>query len=671
MNMQHELTPLVYLSEKKDPTIKKAVEQSGSKFKLFSLTEFNSLQQHSQDYSHFIFLADENNLKRLNHILKNNFNNNNLDRFYIIGLGENAFNILDSENSDSSYPQWNVIISPFQLNQVKLALKNARQHLLNKLEVDRLKQRLHLQNLELRELYDIGIALSAERNPDALLEMILKKSREITHADAGSLYLVETVDSIPEDEKNYFANKQLRFKLAHNDSVKISFKESVMPIQKQSIAGYVALENQFLNIPDVYDLPANCKYGHNRSFDESIRYRTKSMLVIPMKTHKDEIIAVLQLINRKKEWDTRLTSPEIIEQEVVPFDDKCVDLACSLASQAAISIENNRLYEEIKNLFEGFIRASVLAIEQRDPTTFGHSERVATLTVALAKKVDRIDTGKFKQIKFTREEVQQINYAALLHDFGKIGVREDVLIKAKKLFPHELDAVKNRFKIFKQATELRFSNEKITCLLREEKEKALSLISRWDQEARNRVLELDRYFHIILELNEPTVLKQTGFEMLRQISSIKYNENGSSQRLLTTREFEVLSIPKGSLSKEERKEIESHVTHTFNFLSKIPWTSELKRVPQIASTHHEKLDGSGYPHGLNSGQIPIEAKMMTIADIYDALTAWDRPYKRAVPLDKALEIIQWEVKDGKVDPDLFQIFLDARLFELVKKPDRV
>jgi HD-GYP domain-containing protein (c-di-GMP phosphodiesterase class II) len=433
----------------------------------------------------------------------------------------------------------------------------------------------------------------------------------------------------------------------------------------------VALENQFLNIPDVYDLSDNSKFNHNRSFDESIGYRTKSMLVVPMKTHKDEIIAVLQLINRKKQWDTRLSSPEIIEQEVIPFDDKCVDLACSLASQAAISIENNRLYEEIKNLFEGFIRASVLAIEQRDPTTFGHSERVATLTVALAEKVDKIDTGKFQQIKFTREELQQINYAALLHDFGKIGVREDVLIKAKKLFPHELDAVKNRFRIFKQATELKFSKEKITCLLQEEKEKALSLISHWDQEARNRVLELDRFFHVILELNEPTVLKQTEFEMLRQISSIEFSENGSSQRLLTTKELEVLSIPKGSLSNEERKEIESHVTHTFNFLNKIPWTSELKRVPQIASTHHEKLDGSGYPYGLNSEQIPIEAKMMTIADIYDALTAWDRPYKRAVPVDKALDIIHWEVKDGKVDPDLFQIFLDAKLFELVKKPDLV
>ena len=669
--MQREMTPLIYLKQSQDPVITQAVEKLGSNFQSFDLEKDNFFPKHIQDFSHFVFLADEHNLKKLSKTLKENLSKNYLDRVYIIVIDESAVNIFERENVQKFIPNWNILKPPFSMKQVELMLINARRHLLEILEVERLKQKLHLQSRELRELYDIGIALSAERDPDALLETILKKSREITHADAGSLYLVETIDRIPEDENNFFVNKQLRFKLAQNDSVKIDIKESVMPIEKKSLAGYVALTNEFLNIPDVYDLPADSNFGHNRSFDESIGYRAKSMLVIPMKTHKDEIIAVLQLINRKKHWDTHLKNPEIIEQEVVPFDDKCVDLASSLASQAAISIENSRLYEDIKNLFEGFIRASVLAIEQRDPTTFGHSERVATLTVALAKQVDRIDYGKFKQIKFTREEIQQINYAGLLHDFGKIGVREDVLIKAKKLFPHELDAVENRFKIFKQATELQYSKEKVLCLLKEERERALSIISNWDQETRERVEELDRYFQIICEVNEPTVLKQTGFEMLKQISTIEFSENGNSHKLLTSKEIEVLSIPRGSLSENERIEIESHVNHTFNFLSKIPWTSELKRVPQIASAHHEKLDGSGYPNGLTSDEIPIEAKMMAIADIYDALTAWDRPYKRAVPVDKALEILEWEVKDGKIDSDLFQIFLDAKLYDLVKKPDYI
>ncbi len=666
--MQHEQTPLVYLSEEQDPIIKLAFDQLRSEFRVFNINELNFLKHISHEYSHFIVLVDEFNLKKLNHKFVTGLKSSNLYRFYIIALGENAFKLLDYQNS---YPQWNVLRQPLNLDQVKLALKNARKYLLNKLEVDQLKQTLQLQNQELRELNDIGIALSAERNPDTLLEMILRKSREITHADAGSLYLVENINDVAEDENNYFANKQLRFKLAHNDSVNITFKESVMPIEKKSIAGYVALEGEFLNIPDVYDLSANSNFGHNRSFDQSTGYRTKSMLVIPMKTHKDEIIGVLQLINRKKSWDARLTSSEIIEEEVIPFDNKCVDLACSLASQAAVSIENTRLYGEIQRLFEGFIRASVHAIEQRDPTTFGHSERVATLTVALAEKVGRIDHGKFKNIQFTHEEIQQLNYAALLHDFGKIGVREDVLVKAKKLFPHELDAVKNRFKIIKQATELKFSKEKIACLLKEERERALSLILTWDEETKNRIRELDRYFQIICEVNEPTVIKKSGFEMLKQMAGLIFRDNGNRQRLLTSREIEVLSIPKGSLSNEERKEIESHVTHTFNFLSRIPWTSELKKVPNIAYAHHEKLDGSGYPHGLTDDKIPIEAKMMTIADIYDALTAWDRPYKRAVPVENALQILQWEVDDGKIDPDLFQIFLEAKLYDLVKKRENI
>ncbi len=668
--MQHEPTALIYLAEKEDPTILEAIRKMGPQFRRILDDNTKNLAQILKKYSHLILLADIPSLNDLNSGLLEDAKNGKLSNCYIIGLGAEATWLLEKDFLQDGIPAVNLLVPPFHVDQIKLAIHNARQFLLNRIEAERLRQTLKMQSLELRQLYEIGIALSSERNPDTLLEMILRKSREITGADAGSLYLVEAVENIAENEHDYFANKRLRFKLAHNDSVDIPFQETVMQIEKQSVAGYVALTNEVLNIPDVYDLPSDAKFGHNKTFDQIIGYRTKSMLVIPMKTHKDEIIGVLQLINRKRNWEAKLIDSTIIEQEVIPFDEKCVDLACSLASQAAISIENNRLYEEIKRLFEGFVRASVHAIEQRDPSTFGHSERVATLSVALAEKVDSVDHGKFRNIRFTRQDIQQIHYAALLHDFGKIGVREDVLVKAKKLFPHELDAVKNRFKIIKQATELRVSKEKIIYLLKEERQKALSLISALDRETRERIMELDRYFQIICEVNEPTVLNQSRFEMLQQIGSIVFNDNGSPQKLLTSKEIEVLSIPKGSLSREERIEIESHVTHTFNFLSKIPWTSELKRVPLIAGAHHEKLDGSGYPHGLREEQIPIESKIMTIADIYDALTAWDRPYKRAVPVEKALEIIQWEVNDGKVDGDLFKLFVDARLFELVKKPER-
>ncbi|HEX9973226.1 MAG TPA: HD domain-containing phosphohydrolase [bacterium] len=665
--MQHQLTPLIYISKAFNPVIATVIGKLNSHFDLKYLNKYEELSKILSDFPNSILLCDEKNFELISNQLKSDNKDIFNDQLSIIVMGNDAADILNKLNDGNPPFLINFLQQPLDATQTALALINARKHILNKNEVYQLKQKLQFQNQELRQLNDIGIALSAERDPDALLDMILKKSREITNSDAGSLYLVEIKDDVAEDGTNYFANKQLRFKLAQNDSVKISFKESVMPIEKKSAAGYVALTNNFLNISDVYKLSADSQFSHNRSFDDATGYRTKSMLVMPMKNHKDEIIAVLQLINRKKNWDARLSSDANINQQVIPFDEKCVDLASSLASQAAISIENNRLYEDIKELFEGFIRASVLAIEQRDPTTFGHSERVAALTTAIAEKVDGIDSGIFQNIKFSREQVQQIKYAALLHDFGKIGVREDVLVKAKKLFPHELDAVKNRFQIFKKTTQLDYTQEKINTLLQLDKKLALVQISLWDRKAQEKIADLDRYLQLVYELNEPTVMKKDDFALLDQISEIIFEENGRPEKLLTSREIQVLSIPKGSLSPEERNEIESHVKHTFNFLSKIPWTSELKRVPQIAHAHHEKLDGSGYPLGLNNDQIPIESKMMAIADIYDALTAWDRPYKRAVPVEKALQILQWEVNDGKIDRDLYQIFLDAKIYDIVKK----
>lgn len=669
--MQHEQTPVFYLSEKVDSSIENVIQNVGPTFKLIRPESTQHVSTYLQNgYSHFILILDSKNY-RTYVIDPDQLGSIDSSRFCVIYYDSNGLDVLDENLEQTRIPLFSLLSVPLNKRQAALTLLNAQKLLLSKLETRHLKNKLKLQNQELRELYDIGIALSAERDPDKLLEMILNKSREITLADAGSLYLVEKKDGIADDENNYFANKQLRFKLAQCDSVNIPFKETIMPIQKKSIAGYVALSGQVVNIPDVYHLPENSEFGHNRSFDESVGYRTKSMLVIPMKNHKDEIIGVLQLINKKMSWNAKLISPEAIKNEIIDFDEKCVDLASSLASQAAVSIENNRLYEEIKNLFEGFIKASVHAIEQRDPTTSGHSERVAILTTELAKTVDRADTGRFRHVSFSRNQIQQINYASLLHDFGKIGVREDVLVKAKKLFPYELDALKSRFKIVKQATELDYSKEKISVLLKEEREKAFNRFKNLDENAKKRIVELDHYLEFICEVNEPTVLKETGFEMLEQIAEIVFRTNGDSTKLLTPREVEALSIPKGSLSDREREEIESHVTHTFNFLRRIPWTTELRSVPDIAHAHHEKLDGSGYPRGLNSEEIPIQSKMMTIADIYDALTAWDRPYKRAVPVEKALQILQWEVNDGKVDADLFKLFVEAKLFELVKKPDDI
>lgn len=538
-----------------------------------------------------------------------------------------------------------------------------------KKEIQLIQQKLQLHRQELTELNQIGIALSIERDPDALLEKILFQARKITSADAGSLYLVEKNPDSPAVENNFWADKQLRFKLAHNDSLEASYSEFVMPVAKKSIAGYTALASHPVNIDDAYQLPQDSPFQHNRSFDEKMGYITKSVLCIPMTSHQGEMIGVLQLINRKRNWAVKLTSAEVVAQQIIPFDQHCIDLASSLASQAAVSIENMRLYEEIKHLFERFIVASSHAIEQRDPTTSGHSTRVAEITVALAQKLDGIDRGPYKGVKFSGDDIQQINYAALLHDFGKIGVREHVLIKEKKLYPEQLQIIKYRFKFIKKVVELLYSRKKLDYLFNNDRKGAERFLASIDHELKQQLEKLDSYLEFILQANEPKVLAEGGFEKLKEISELTLQDNGELTHFLTEDEVDLLSIPRGTLNAEERLEIESHVNHTYNFLTKLKWPTHLKSVPQIAQSHHEKLNGEGYPNKLSKDQIPLPARMMAIADIYDALTAWDRPYKKAMPTERALSILKEEVELGCLDSELFRLFVEDKIYALVAKPE--
>ncbi|NLP12552.1 GAF domain-containing protein [bacterium] len=526
-----------------------------------------------------------------------------------------------------------------------------------------LQQELDLRSRELSDLNKIGVALSAERDAIKLLELILSKAREITAADAGSLYLIEKIPNAVSREGDPWADKQLRFKLAQNDSLHIDYQEFVLPIQRQSMAGYAVVSGNPLNIADAYHLPKGSEFQHNRSFDERTGYHTQSVLCIPMKSHQGELIGVLQLINRKQ----RPEGSPAARPEIVPFDDRCVELASSLAGQAAVSIENMRLYEDIKRLFEGFILASVHAIEQRDPTTSGHSERVAVLTVAMAEQVDRSNRAPFQTVHFNRDDLQQVKYAALLHDFGKIGVREHVLVKAKKLYPEQLEMIKLRFRYLKKMLEAKTSREKISFLLSRDARQVRTMLSRLDQRFMAELHDLDGLLQFILEANEPRVLPENDRLHLFDLGRKIVQDEEEATPLLNPDEIQLLSISRGSLSEKERQEIESHVTHTYNFLSRIPWAAHLRDVPLIAYAHHEKLDGTGYPRRLPGEQIPLPAKMMAIADIYDALTAWDRPYKKAVPPAKALAILEEEVKVGKLDAALFTLFVEAEIYKLVNR----
>ncbi|MGZ7040097.1 MAG: HD-GYP domain-containing protein, partial [Thermoanaerobaculia bacterium] len=486
------------------------------------------------------------------------------------------------------------------------AIKRAYQFLYQKMRADHLERQLSDRTRELQEVSEVGIALSTVRDHSVLLTMILSKARELSRADAGSLYLL--------GEEN--GEKVLRWKLAQNDSIDVSFEERVLRITKKSLAGYVALTGETLVIDDAYALPKGVEYEINRSFDEENGYLTRSMLVFPMTNHVGDIIGVLQLINRKRAGAPKKLTAATVPSEVIPFDQATIDIMRSLSGQAAVAVENNLLYESIERLFEGFVTAAVTAIEQRDPTTSGHSFRVADLTVELARIIDSVEQGQYRDVRFTVDQIREIRYASLLHDFGKVGVREQVLVKEKKLYPMQLETIRYRFEYVMKAIESECTKRKLDYVLELGRDGYEEFCARADAEAREQIEKLKSDFAFVSQSNEPTVLPEGEFQYLQQLALRDYEDiEGGRRLLLQPEEAKILSIRKGNLDPLERYEIESHVTHTFNFLLKIPWTKDLVSVPHIAYAHHEKLNGAGYPRKLNADDIPIQSRMMTVSDI--------------------------------------------------------
>jgi HD-GYP domain-containing protein (c-di-GMP phosphodiesterase class II) len=511
---------------------------------------------------------------------------------------------------------------------------------------------------ELTEMSDVSAALGTERDLLTLLEMILSQARRMTGSDAGSVYLVER-------EGEHGTPRALRFRLAQNDSLpELALEEYTVPLDASSVAGYVAATGQSVNIADTARLPRDAAYRINRSFDERSGYRTKSMLVIPMRTHRDEVVGVLQLINRKRSPAAKLDSPEATEREVLAYDARAVELGRALAAQGAVSIENSLLYESIERLFEGFVTAAVTAIEQRDPTTFGHSGRVASMTVRLAEALAVGGVGPYRGLQFTRAQLRELRYAGLLHDFGKVAVPESILVKEKKLYPSTIEAIGHRFAFLIQAAELEFERARSRHLLEHGRERYDEMVRELEGALRKRRLELERYRQAIIAACEPTVTPEGTFAEVIELGGRTFLDmDGEERALLTPCERRQLSIRQGTLDEEERREVEAHVDVTFRFLQQIPWTQELRGVPEIARGHHEKLDGSGYPRGVSGDAIPVQTRMMTIADIFDALTASDRPYKRAVPRDAALDLLRDEARGGKLDAHLLDTFVAARVWE--------
>lgn len=527
----------------------------------------------------------------------------------------------------------------------------------------------------LPRLLAIGTALSACQDPDQLLSLILQSSRELTCSDGGSLYLVDRSDP---------AQPCLRFQIFQRDSLRSDgAAPPPLAIDDRSLAGYVAATGKSLNLADVYAIDANQPFHFNPSLDQRLNYRTCSMLVLPMLDQTGSVIGVLQLINRKRQPGQILTAA-IAPAETQPYSAFEATLLRSLASQAAIAIERTILQRSIENLFEGFVRASIKIIESRDPCTMGHSERVAQLSVRLAEQVHAIAHGELATHRFSSAQLQELHYAALLHDFGKVGVPEAILNKAEKLHPEERQGIAYRLQLLQQQLQLEQARRWLSPTLTDAIQAAgldhAELNCVWcqrfgsDRDLQAAIARLQQAGQLIHDLNQPQVLATPAYRdrlaeveaELAWLASLTVTDwDGQPRSLLSTEEVEKLLLPKGSLTPQERQAIESHVSHTFAFLQEIPWTGPLAQVPQIAHAHHERLDGSGYPLGLTQAQIPMPAQIMAVADVYDALTASDRPYKPRISVDKALQILTWEARDRKLNAELVQLFHQQQTFQVL------
>jgi HD-GYP domain-containing protein (c-di-GMP phosphodiesterase class II) len=484
--------------------------------------------------------------------------------------------------------------------------------------------------LEKQKLIDISIALTSETNINRLLSKIVSELRRLSGAQGGSLYLAE--------------KKLLKFEVAQNDVLAqcfgsdfLCFKKHELPINENSLAGYVALTGEILNIPDVYDLPGSLPYHFDPSFDQRNNYRTQSMLLAPLKDLQEEVLGVLQLINATDE-----------SGRVQSFSLEDETLVLALASQAAVAISNVRLLHTIKNLFEALMIYSVSAIDARSPHTAGHSRRVAAYGLALALAVNKCHQGTFAGISFSDLELEELRFSAWLHDIGKIGVRDALLEKKQKLNDCHMEAIHWRFclaKVQAQTDQERASLEEDFEFIQK-----INCLNYLPSEAPGRLTILAQK-QISVEDSTQPLLTSAELQMLRQ-------------PLLTAEELTSLLVLRGNLTSQEYAEIQGHALQTLNILEKIPFTKHLSQVPKFAASHHERLDGSGYPFHLTAADLSYQARILAIADIFDALTATDRPYRSSYDHEKALKVLQEEAAKGKLDKDLVDLFISQRVYDV-------
>lgn len=470
-------------------------------------------------------------------------------------------------------------------------------------------------------LNDISIKLSNEKNVDQLLQMILECCIDLTNSDAGSIYTV--------------LDNELHFEYTVNKSVEFPFKKFIMPVDKQSISGNCVLNKQAYNLKKMSDVKFEMGIEHNDSFDRSIKYKTINMLAVPLKNYEDEVIGVMQLINKKEENSTFIIN-DLTEIDLPPYTELDVQVTSSLASQAAILIERTRLHEELTILLDSVILTLSTALEQRDPVTAGHSKRVAGYSVSLAEEVNS-NQVEFKNISFSENKIKELQIAALLHDVGKIGVPEAILQKRNRLSDEKIGEIEARYYLFSELLIDNCQNDFCTYFIG----------------------NVETIISHIKSINESNFLNDEDKEFLNELRDEKpIKFHNKKIKFLKDIEYKNLSILKGNLTDEERNSINMHAKHSGQILEGIDWGTSMDGVTKIVYTHHEKLNGKGYPFGLNGSDLAIAERILPIVDIYDALTARDRPYKPAMSSKKAEQILMYDVKDGALDSNLVDLFIN-------------
>lgn len=500
-------------------------------------------------------------------------------------------------------------------------------------------------------LVNIGLALSGERNIDKLFEMVVDEARRITNADAGTLYIVNE------------AHTHLDFVILHNDSMGVrmggtSGRDITLPSvalfnddgseNHANVSAHVAHEGKTVHIEDVY-AAEGFDFTGTRKYDESTGYRSHSMVVMGLRNHEDDIIGVLQLLNSKNKETG----------EVQAFGDDQLEAVGALASQAAVALTNTQLIADLTNFLYAFIQAIAKAIDAKSPYTGGHINRVVDVTMRIAEKVNQAGEGPFAGVYFDEDEMEELKLSAWMHDVGKIVTPEYVVDKSTKLETifDRVALVEARFDLIEQLKK----NEHLEKLLemastgagRAAMQAMSEEYAAWHEQFLN-----DREF--IISCNSPgEFMSDERIDRLNEVAAKTYPRNGEQLPYLEEEEVMNLSIRKGTLNAEERKAIEEHATVTNQMLSELPFPKRLKNVPMYAGRHHEKLDGSGYPEGLTKDELALQARILAVADIFEALTARDRPYKKPMPLSQAIKILGFMEKDGHIDSDVLQIFLDT------------